>query len=86
MVVLAGIFDRRDRAMGTAVPLDKMTTAEKLAEMERLWDDLCRNPQDVPSPSWHRDILAERERQIAEGKMRFVDLDEAREQIRKATR
>ena len=72
--------------MGTAVPLDKMTTAEKLAEMERLWDDLCRNPQDVPSPSWHRDILAERERQIAEGKMRFVDLDEAREQIRKATR
>jgi len=66
--------------------LDKMTISEKLAEMERLWDDLCRNPQDVPSPSWHGTILAERERQVAEGKMAFVDLDEARERIRRATR
>lgn len=72
--------------MGTMLPLDKMTTSEKLAEMERLWDDLCRNPQDVPSPSWHGVILAEREKQIAEGKMAFVDLDDARERIRRATR
>jgi hypothetical protein len=72
--------------METTLPLDKMTTAEKLLEMERLWDDLCRNPQDVPSPSWHGDVLAERERQIAQGNMRFVDLDEAKEQIRRATR
>jgi len=72
--------------MGSTLPLDKMTTSEKLAEMERLWDDLCRNPEDVPSPSWHGDVLAERERQVAEGKMRFIDLDEAKEQIRKATR
>lgn len=72
--------------MGTMLPLDKMTTSEKLAEMERLWDDLCRNPQDVPSPSWHGAILAEREKQIAEGKMAFVDLDDARERIRRATR
>ncbi len=72
--------------MGTILPLDKMTTSEKLLEMERLWDDLCRNPESVPSPSWHGDVLAERERQIAEGKMKFIDLDEAKEQIRKATR
>jgi hypothetical protein len=72
--------------MGSTLPLDKMTTSEKLAEMERFWDDPCRNPEDVPSPSWHGDVLAERERQVAEGKMRFIDLDEANEQIRKATR
>jgi hypothetical protein len=72
--------------MGTILPLDKMTTAEKLLEMERLWDDLCRNPEDVPSPSWHAEVLAEREKQIAQGKMTFIDLDEAKEQIRKATR
>lgn len=72
--------------MRTTLPLDKMTISEKLLEMERLWDDLCRNPEDVPSPSWHGDVLAERARQIAEGKMRFIDLDEAKEQIRKATR
>lgn len=72
--------------MGTTLPLDKMTTAEKLLEMERRWDDLCRNPQDVPSPSWHGDVLAERERQIAQGNMKFIDLDEAKERIRRATR
>ncbi len=72
--------------MGITLPLDKMTISEKLAEMERLWDDLCRNPQDVPSPSWHEAILTEREKQVAQGKMGFIDLDEARERIRRATR
>ena len=71
--------------MGISLPLDKMTVSEKLAEMERLWDDLCRNPEDVPSPSWHGAVLAEREKQLAQGKMRFIGLDEAKERIRKAT-
>jgi hypothetical protein len=34
--------------MGTMLPLDKMTISKKLAEMQRLWDGLRRNPQDVP--------------------------------------
>jgi hypothetical protein len=72
--------------MGTMVPLDKMTTVEKLREMERLWDDLCRNPEDVPSPSWHETVLAEREGQVAKGEIGFIDLDEAKERIRRATR
>ena len=72
--------------MGSTLPLDKMTTAEKLLEMERLWDDLCRNPEDVPSPSWHEAVLAEREKLVSQGKMSFTDLDVAKERIRKATR
>jgi hypothetical protein len=72
--------------MGITLPLDKMTTDEKLREMERLWDDLCRNPGEVPSPPWHGAVPAKRERRVAEGKMSFVDLDEAKERIRKATR
>ena len=72
--------------MGITLPLGKMTTAETLAVMERLWDDLCRNPEDVPSRPWHEAVLAEREGQIAQGKMSLVDLDEAKERIRKATR
>jgi hypothetical protein len=71
--------------MGITLPFEKMTISEKLAEMERLWDDLCRNPQDVPSPSWHGATLAEREKHIAEGTMAFIDLDEAKERIRRAT-
>ncbi len=68
------------------MPLDKMTTSEKLLEMERLWDDLCRNPEEVPSPAWHEAVLAEREKLASQGKMGFADLDEAKERIRKATR
>jgi hypothetical protein len=47
--------------MGITLPLDKMTICEKLVEMERLWDDLCRDPESVPSPSWHEGVLVERE-------------------------
>lgn len=72
--------------MGIMLPLDKMTVAEKLQEMERLWDDLCRNPEDVSSPAWHKGVLEERERQVSEGKMGFIDLNEVKERIRKATR
>jgi hypothetical protein len=72
--------------MGIMLPLDKMMTSEKLLEMERLWDDLCRNPEDVPSPSWHEAVLTARERQVPQGKMGFIDLDEAKERIRRATR
>ncbi len=72
--------------MGIILPLDKMTISEKLLEMERLWDDLCRNPEDVPSPAWHEAVLAEREKQVSQGKMGFIDLDEAKKRIRKATR
>jgi hypothetical protein len=76
----------RDRIRGSMLPLDKMTTCEKLREMERRWDDLCRQPQNVPSPSRHEAILAGRERLIAKGKMSFVDLDEARKRLRDTTR
>ena len=67
--------------MGITLPLDKMTTSEKLAEMERLWDDLCRDPEDVPSPSWHEAVLTERERQVSQGKMGLLDLDDAKQRI-----
>jgi hypothetical protein len=54
--------------MKPALPLDKMTVAEKLEAMEQLWDDLCRAPEEVPSPAWHAEVLAEREQRLHEGK------------------
>jgi hypothetical protein len=46
--------------------------------------DSSHNPQDVLSPSWHEAVLAERERQVSQGGMGFIDLDEAKERIRRA--
>jgi len=62
--------------------LEEMTTEEKLQAMEMLWDDLCRRSPDFSSPSWHEDVLKEREQRIKNGKDRFVDWDQAKKDIR----
>jgi putative addiction module component (TIGR02574 family) len=64
------------------LPLDKMTVEEKLQLMEILWDDLSRNPEDIPTPAWHGEVLAARERAIEEGRTKFLSLDEFEKRIR----
>jgi hypothetical protein len=64
-----------------ALNLGEMTTEEKLKTMEMLWDDLCRSAPDFSSPSWHEDVLKERERRIRDGKDKFVDRDQAKKDI-----
>ena len=70
--------------MQPTLPLNEMTTADKLALMELLWDDLSRTPEQVPVPAWHGEVLAEREKRIQEGKTHFSDLADAEERLRKA--
>ena len=65
-----------------AVPdLKRMSVPEKLRMMEALWDDLCRAEEDIPVPDWHKAVLDERERQVADGRATFVDWEEAKERI-----
>ena len=68
--------------MNVVLPLDRMTTAEKLSAMETLWADLSRNADAFESPAWHADVLGERQQRIAEGKETFVDWEEAKRQLR----
>ena len=68
--------------MQVTLPLDKMTTAEKLRAIEEIWDDLTRTPEDVPSPAWHADVLRAREDRVREGSSRFGDWAEAKRRIR----
>ena len=70
--------------MELALNFDQMTVADKLAAMERLWEDLGQTPEAVPSPSWHREVLSARETCISEGKAAFAPLGEVTERIRKA--
>ncbi|HSI14033.1 MAG TPA: addiction module protein [Chthoniobacter sp.] len=35
------------------------------------------------SPAWHREVLEERERLIASGEARFIDWEQAKEEIRR---
>ena len=72
--------------MEFVLPIDKMTTSDKLAAMEQLWEDLCRSPESIPSPPWHGDVLSARENRVREGQAEFATLDVAKDRIRKSTK
>jgi hypothetical protein len=63
------------------LPLDQMTVEEKLQLMDILWDDLSRNTENLPPPAWHGEVLAARQREIDEGRAKFLSLDEFRQNI-----
>ncbi len=67
--------------MGITLPLEKMTTEDKIRAMETIWDDLCKKDENIVSPSWHKEVLEERETAIENGKEEFVDWSEAKKQI-----
>lgn len=72
--------------MRVQLPLDQMTLADKLEVMEAVWADLAKQPQDMPSPDWHRDVLLERKRLVEEEKLKFLDWETAINELRKEVR
>jgi hypothetical protein len=72
--------------MSIELPLEKMTLADKLEVMEVLWADISRRPAELPSPDWHKDVLDERRRLVAAGKLKFLDWDTAIAELRKELR
>jgi len=71
--------------MDLRLPLDQMTIADKLRLIEEIWDDLCRNPEDVASPAWHGGVRRGREARIQSGEAEFIDWSRAKREIRDAT-
>jgi hypothetical protein len=68
--------------MYVAIPLEQMSVEEKLQAIEEIWTDLARKLDQVPSPAWHVDVLQVREQRIAEGRSRFLDIEEAKKAVR----
>lgn len=71
--------------MVVTLPLDQMTTAGKLNALEAIWESLCKRPNDVPSPSWHEEVLRKREQRVQDGSSQFLDWTEAKRSIRDST-
>jgi hypothetical protein len=69
--------------MKFSLPLKEMSTSEKIAAMEMIWDDLLKDPESIPNPEWHADVLKERELRVSEGKSSFIDFSELKERIKK---
>jgi hypothetical protein len=72
--------------MQLAIPLRKMTIAEKLRAIEEIWADLQQSAEEIPSPVWHADVLRAREDRVREGTSHFGDWSDARRRIRDRTR
>ena len=68
--------------MSVNLPLDKMTTEEKLQALEALWDDLTRNEELFESPPWHAQVLRHREEMVRAGEESFIDWEIAKKQLR----
>ncbi len=68
--------------MQTSLPLNEMTTTEKLVVINQIWDDLMRNPNDVPSPEWHREVLSARAERIKSGAAQFKDFESVKSELR----
>ena len=59
-----------------------MSTADNLRLMEDLWQNLTTEDSQISSPSWHGEVLAERDRLISSGEEQFIDWAVAKKQLR----
>jgi len=69
--------------MHLTIPLEQMSVEEKLQVIEEIWIDLAGTPENIPSPSWHADVLRAREKRISEGTSNFLDIAQAKEAVRR---
>ncbi len=69
--------------MSISIPLNKMSFEEKMQAMELLWDDLCHSSESIESPSWHKNILDEREQALIGGDDKFIDWEAEKKNIKK---
>ncbi len=72
--------------MSVTLPLDQMTTAEKLQAMEDLWKSLTRKEFELESPAWHETVLADREERLAREEEVPIEWELAKEELRNTLR
>ena len=66
--------------MSTELPLDSMSTTDKLKIMESVWASL-RNAPDLPTPQWHRELRAERKQRLETGQATVSSWDDAKKRL-----
>lgn len=72
--------------MQIALPLNKMTIADKFQTLEAIWDSLKHDAADIPIPAWHADVLDARRNRIKEGSATYGDWVDAKRRLRERIR
>jgi putative addiction module component (TIGR02574 family) len=67
-----------------ASQIEGMSVAERLQAIEQLWDAVCREAEDLISPDWHRDVLAERKQRAERGESKFLTLAQLKSRLQRA--
>jgi hypothetical protein len=62
--------------------IEQMSVTERLKALDQLWDSLNRSGNEIPSPDWHQDVLADRKARALRGEAKFLTLAELRSRVR----
>lgn len=66
--------------------IKQMSTEEKLHLMDVIWQELSLDEKQIEVPRQHKEMLDKRAKKVKEGQASFLDWDDAKKQIEKATR
>jgi putative addiction module component (TIGR02574 family) len=58
-----------------------MSVTERLRAIDQLWDSLSRRGDEIPSPDWHQDVLADRKARAKRGEAKFLTLDQLKSRL-----
>jgi len=68
--------------MSITLPIDEMSTTDRLQAMEDLWDSLTHEKEEIQSPVWHEEILNNRREKIKSGIAKFLTIEDLKKQYR----
>ena len=70
--------------MISTAQIQQMSPTERLQTMELLWKAISHRPEEVQSPAWHEEVLAERTATIERGEAVFLTIDQLKERLNKS--
>jgi putative addiction module component (TIGR02574 family) len=62
--------------------IERMSVTERLQVMDQLWDSLNSYGDEIPSPDWHQEVLADRKARAQRGEAKFLTLAQLRSRLR----
>jgi len=71
--------------MSTLSEIKQMSKQEKLHLMETIWQQLSIDEEQIEVPQSHKEMLEKRAAMAEQGEAEFLDWQQAKKQINKAT-
>jgi len=63
------------------ISIDGLSTQQKINLMELIWSDLSKRPEELPTPTWHGDILERRRQLVLNGESDFENWDDVKKRL-----